>query len=213
MQEKHTVLLFMKFGSKENIEDLFNNGTIYMNPLQKFRELEDEELRGDSYEGVSSILNIPAGDIEIPSLNFKGKYHSLHLRGSREKITGNVFCLYCISSYGFNNPEDIKVDEKVKLFGSHVLFIKDKQEFLNRVENKLKSLNLKYNYNFVEYYDKDKINGTVHLFQKPLEFEYQKEFRFYVEKDEIEPISFSIGSLENIAEIHEIQTIDTLVVR
>ena len=44
---QHTIKLFLKLGSEENILDLFENGTIYMNTIEYFRKVEDEELRGD----------------------------------------------------------------------------------------------------------------------------------------------------------------------
>ena len=46
---KHTIKLFLKLGSEKNILDLFENGTIYMNTIEYFRKVEDEELRGDKY--------------------------------------------------------------------------------------------------------------------------------------------------------------------
>jgi hypothetical protein len=47
---EHTIKLFLKLGSEKNILDLFENGTIYMNTIEYFRKVEDEELRGDKYE-------------------------------------------------------------------------------------------------------------------------------------------------------------------
>jgi hypothetical protein len=41
-----TILAFLKFGVKEHILDLYENGTVYMNTIQYFKELEDKELRG-----------------------------------------------------------------------------------------------------------------------------------------------------------------------
>tara|TARA_R110002049_G_scaffold250486_2_gene424846 strand:- start:867 stop:1061 length:195 start_codon:yes stop_codon:yes gene_type:complete len=46
-------------------------------------------------------------------------------------------------------------------------------------------------------------NGKITLFQKPLEYEHQKEFRLYVERDSIEPLILNIGSLKDIAEIYQ----------
>ena len=46
------------------------------------------------------------------------------------------------------------------------------------------------------------VNGKIHLFRKPNEYEYQKEFRIYVERDQITPLVFKIGGLKEIAEIY-----------
>ena len=74
-----------------------------------------------------------------------------------------------------------------------------------KIENKLKKNNYKFNYDFVDYYDKDEVNREITLFEKPLEFEQQKEFRFYVANDKIEPIKIQIGSLKKYAEIFKIE--------
>ena len=42
---QYTIKLFLKLGSEENILDLFENGTIYMNTIEYFRKVEDEELK------------------------------------------------------------------------------------------------------------------------------------------------------------------------
>lgn len=196
-----TIKMFLKFGNEQNINDLFFNGTIYMNSIQKFRELEDNKLRGDKYEGVSSIKNYPSGQFEIPSIGYKGNYISLHLREAYPEVLGNIYSLYCISSHGWTNPLDFKIDQKVKEFGSHCLMVKDNKKFLQLIENGLRKLKVKYRHGFVDYYDKNAVNRKINLFEKPTNFDYQKEFRFYVERESTEPFIFKIGSLENIAEI------------
>ncbi|MCG9791216.1 hypothetical protein [Flavobacterium algicola] len=207
----HSIQMFLKFGEEKHINDLYHNGTIFMNPIQYFRKIEDGELRGDKYEGISKITNLPPGQFEIPSLNFKGNYLALQYRESYDIVLGNIFSLYCISSHGWNNPNDFKIDEKIKNFGSHCLVITDNAKFLSLIEEKLIELKVKFRHNFIKYYDKDKVNRTISLFEKPLEFEYQKEFRFYVERKSEKPFSFSIGSLKDIAEIYiAIDIVNTL---
>ena len=198
----HSIKMFLKFGEEKHINDLYRNGTIFMNAIQYFRKIEDDELRGDQYEGISKINNYPPGQFEIASLNFKGNYLALQIRESYDTVLGNIFSLYCVSSHGWKNPNDFKIDEKIKNFGSHCLLIKDNVKFLSLIEEKLKELKLKYRHNFITYYDKDKVDRKITLFEKPLEFEYQKEFRFYIERKSDKPFSFSIGSLKDIAEIY-----------
>lgn len=196
-----TIKMFLKFGNEQNINDLFHNGTIYMNSIQRFREIEDNNLRGDKYEGVASIKNYPPGQFEIPSIGHKGNYISIHLLENYQEVLGNIYSLYCISSKGWTNPLDFKIDEKVKEFGSHCLMVKDNKRFLQMIEKGLKKMKVKYHHGFVNYYDKDNVNRKINLFEKPMEFDYQKEFRFYVERESTEPFVFKIGSLKNIAEI------------
>lgn len=114
-----TIACFLKFGQKENIFDLYENGTIWMSSLQFIRACD--EISGDKYEGVHAIDNLPSGIFQIPQLNYEGSYLKLHVRGSYERVLSNIFCIYAISSFGFPNPFDFFINQKMMSFGSHVL--------------------------------------------------------------------------------------------
>ena len=204
---EHTIKLFLKLDSKENILDLFDNGTIYMNTIEYFRKVEDEELRGDKYEGVSKVINSLPGTFKIPGIDREFNYIKVHLKESYKEVLGNIYSLYAISSKGFPNPLDFKFDERNLRFGTHGVMIKDLPLFFNKIENELKKNNLKFNHGFVDYYDKEEVSREITLFEKPLEFEHQKEFRFYVENDKIKPIKIQIGRMKDYAEILKIEDI------
>ncbi|AWM14620.1 hypothetical protein DI487_12655 [Flavobacterium sediminis] len=204
---EHTIKLFLKLGSEKNIFDLFENGTIYMNTIEYFRKVEDEELRGDRYEGVSRVINSLPGTFKIPGIDREFNYVKVHLRESHKEVLGNIYSLYAISSKGFPNPLDFEFDKRNLRFGTHGVMIKDLPFFFNKIENELKKNNLKFIHGFVDYYDKEEVSREITLFEKPLEFEYQKEFRFYIENDEIKPIKIQIGSMKNYAEIFKIEDI------
>ncbi|HLF52909.1 hypothetical protein [Flavobacterium sp.] len=201
----HTIKLFLKLGSEENILDLFENGTIYMNTIEYFRKVEDEDLRGDKYEGVSKIINSLPGTFKIPGIDREFKYEKMHIREVHEEIIGNIYSLYAISSKGFPNPLDFKFDERNLRFGTHCLLIKNLPYFFDRIETELKNNNYKFNHGFVDYYDKDEVNREITLFEKPFEFEYQKEFRFYVEDYGMKPIKIQIGSLKKYAVVFKLE--------
>jgi hypothetical protein len=196
-----TIIGMFKFGSEENIIDLLENGTMYLNSIQYFKTVEDAELRGDKYEGITEILNFPNGEFEIPALNFKGQYISIHLKNSFQEVTGNIYSLYCISSFHITNPIGFKIDGRVVNFGKYCLVINDLQIFLDRVKRALQQLGLKYTIDFVSYYDKSKKNGKVTLFEKSNEFSYQNEFRIYVPSNSTDAMILNIGSMADIAQI------------
>ncbi|MFD1629682.1 hypothetical protein [Pseudopedobacter beijingensis] len=198
----YKIWLFLKFGNRTNIKKLYENGTIYMNPIQYFRKEEDGELRGDSYEGAIRIHNYLPGPLNIPEIGFKGNHLGVHLKHSNEEVFGNIYSLYCVSSHGWKHPSAFNIDEKVKNFGSHCLMIKKPKIFISKMENHFKKNKMKFNHNFISYYDKTKINREITLFEKSLEFEYQKEFRFYLERDSIDPFVFNIQGLRDISEIY-----------
>lgn len=173
-----------------------------MSPIQNLREIEDNGLRGDIYEGISSVKNYPPGQFRISSIGYQGNYLALHIRESYEKVFGNIYSLYCISLYNRENLDRFKIDKRMKEFGSHCLIIKDNKKFLSLIETKLRELRINFWHDFVRYYDKEAVSKGINLFEKPLEFEYQKEFRFYVERKATDCFSFSIGSLTDISEIY-----------
>lgn len=202
---EHTIKVFFKLGSEENILDLLENGTIYMNTIEYFRKVEDSELRGDKYEGVSRIINSLPGTFKIPGIEREFNYIKMHLRESHKEVIGNIYSLYAISSKGFPNPLEFEFDKRNLRFGTHCLVIKNLPLFFKKIEKELKKNNYKFHHNFVDYYDKDEVNRKITLFEKPLEFEYQKEFRFYVEDYGMKPIKIQIGSLKKYAEIFKIE--------
>ncbi len=193
--------MFLKFGSKENINDLYKNGTIYMNSREYFRKIEDQELRGDSYEGVYEIRNYGPGKVHIPSTNFSFRYEHIHVPLSFNEVWGNIYCLYAISEQTVPEMFDFKMDERISRFGSHCLVIKEPNWFIESMTYKFKLLNHKFHLGFVDYYEKEKVNGEVDVFSKPNVFSCQKEFRFYVESNSILPITFHIEDLKNYSTI------------
>lgn len=200
-----SIAAFLKFGQEEHLIQLREKGTLYMNPLDYFKKLEDGELRGDSFEGVSSIRNIPGGSFAIPEINFEGKFEHLRYMESPKELYGNIFSLYCISSVGFEHPEDISFDERLSKFGSHFLIVMNSPSFIKRITKALSLLKNKYYFDFIKYYDKEKANRKISVFEKPNEFAYQKEYRFYVARNEITPLVINIGSIEDISEIVSIE--------
>ena len=197
----HTIKMFLKFGEHQYMRDLLENGTIYMNTVEWFRKKENDELRGDSYEGATRVINSLPGTFNLPGIERDFRYEKVHLKESYEKIYGNIYSLYCVSSFGFPNPLYFKIDEKMLDFGSYCVMIKDNQYFFDKLQNELRNQGYNFNHGFVEYYDKETANKRLSVFEKPNEFEYQKEFRFFVENQKMEPVVIKLGDLSNYAEL------------
>ena len=205
----YNIKAFIKFGSEKNILDLYTNGTVFLNTIQYFRNIEDGELRGDKYEGVSEIINSLPGTFKIKESEQEFRYEKVHLRKSFKEILGNIYSLYAISNKGFQNYQDFKINERVNEFGSHCLLI-DPKSFIDQMEKTFNKLGYSYSHGFVDYYDKEKICREISLFEKPFEFEYQKEFRFFLKNEKIEPVKIQIDSLENCSELFKTKDIFTL---
>jgi hypothetical protein len=199
------IYCFIKFGSKATVTDLFENGTIYCNPVRYFKTLEDK-FRGDNYEGASYIHNLPPGQFNIviggKPIDSGFNYFSLHIKETYENTLGNIFSLYCLSSKTLCGDTPVTIDKRIKDFGDTALLIKDNQKFLTLIEKALNKKRVKYFHGLVEYYDRHMYTGKVDIFNKPLEYAYQNEFRIYIRRRSKEPFKLQIGSLKGIAEIY-----------
>jgi hypothetical protein len=198
---KHAILVFIRIGSQKHIYDLYENGTVYMNPITRFKKIEDELLRGDPNEGAINLSDTKNGTFKIEGIDRDFNY--TRLRYGEFLKNGNLFCLYAISSNGFTSPNDFKFDEKNLEFGSHCLMIKQPGVFIKRVEHELKQLGYNYKHGFVKYYEEKEHYWNLTPFHKPKAYEYQKEFRFFVEHKKKDPLKINIGSMESYSEIFE----------
>jgi len=52
------ILAFIKIGREIDIVDLYENGTVYLNPIDYFRKYEEQNPKADKYEGASRIYNL-----------------------------------------------------------------------------------------------------------------------------------------------------------
>ena len=201
MSETHTILAFLKFGNRDHIMDLYEKGTVYMNNLQYFKTVEDKELRGDAYEGALSFGFAEKGTIQLEGAN--QKFECFNIDYGEYLKTGNVYSLFSVSSYHFPNPKDFTVDKRVIEFGSHCLLIKQPGIFIEQLTNQLKKRGLVADHGFVKYYEKEPRMTSLSPFHKRTLFDYQCEFRFFVQNSNTNPIIVNIGSMHEYAEIHE----------
>jgi hypothetical protein len=50
------IYALLKFGKREHLQRLRNEGSLYLNTLQYFQELESDPERGDPFEGSETII-------------------------------------------------------------------------------------------------------------------------------------------------------------
>lgn len=203
-----TITLLVKIGKEEHIRDLYENGTVYLNPLSYFRQLEDQQLRGDIDEGT-----ITKRDLKNPTVKFS--FIDRELKAANFKVrefisTGNLYSLYAISSIGFPNPEEFEFDKRNLEFGTHCILIQHPGIFISRVEAELKRLGYSFKHGFVQYYQNQMALDNLTPFHKPESFDYQKEFRFFIKNTLDEPIVFQIGSLKDCSKVLKVDDLMSL---
>jgi len=198
---KDAIVLFIKFGSEENIKSLYENGLIYLNTIDYFQKLEDNDVRGDKFEGTVNIKNFKKTDelkLEITDTTTGEKMNlkpsKLQLRHYDSNPKGNLYSLYCIKQSDFLNTDELIIDSKVKEFGTHALFIRHTKIFIDKLTAEITKLNMFYKAKPIEYYDHENINSEINLFQKIQEYKYQSEYRIVVQNNKQEPLKILIGS-------------------
>ncbi|SNC66775.1 hypothetical protein SAMN06265337_1725 [Hymenobacter gelipurpurascens] len=205
--KKIQLFSLIKIGDRKFMENLYYNGTIYMNHVSEFVKIEDGNVRGDKHEHLDEqqeinniVISLKGEDVLRADI---GK-----LQVWNEEPIGNIYSMYMLETV--ENVEDLIIDSKCKQFGDTAVIILKVDEFYDRVKSNIENKGLKVYSGPVDYIDTNTFFGKWSLFKKPLEYKYQSEFRFVVKRNEISPLVINIGSLKDIAVIIESDKIDQL---
>ena len=210
-ENKKHFFLFIKFGEKKWIKKLFDEGELFLNTVDHFTKVENNEI-GDTWEDVVQVDQIKNFKLEIGGhtvLTAPSGNCQIH----NPNIRQNLYCLWSMTEkYVLENMN--KNDNSVIINTSNYNGFVDKgvacsvvitnlDEFIKRVERELKRNNLKYQMNRVSYYDENTYKGIVTPFMKRKEFEKQMEFRIVVDYPQNEPLIIHIGNMSDIASYFE----------
>lgn len=198
---------FIKFGSYDNMCSLRDRGEIYMNTLPYFRQIEDDELRGDPFDSVNEIQRGTKGHVVIPSTDKKIQITNFDLRiGPDNPEQINLYCLYALRARQKSYP----IHRKNYNFGTHALIIFNAQAFMDKLRAELKDKNINGSGNLVEYIDNDYI-GKVGPFKKLKKYEYQSEWRLLCSNGDGKPRKMIIGPINEISLLVKTQNINNEV--
>ncbi len=206
------ILGFLKFGRSADIGDLVR-GTLYMNPLHYFAQLEadeDPDLRGDSFEGVGRLIQ---ADGAMLSVQIKEDYQPVgRIEGAiqwrpTDGIKANLFCMYALrepTGPQFVDPLNFR-------FGDTFAIFTNGDEFLWRVKNAAALAGHNLHYHLVEYIDEKQHQGEVGIFRKRSQFAYQSEFRIAIIPGVETPYRFQVGDLSDITLTGPLAQLNTLL--
>lgn len=201
-----TLFCLLKFGKKEHLELLMNEGEIRFSPIQHFRHSQEEE-RSDDLEGAVRVVNEELLTIEIEHSTL-GKRSFTPVPGSLRKLTYyDSRFIGCFSSYAvtdglFDDKETHIVDERMLSLGDHVLVITEPKEFFHRIKQSFQDLKMQFGYKYVRYLDLDaKGEIEIDLFTKRPSFSHQSEHRILVVLEKEEPLYIRIGSIKDLCSI------------
>lgn len=198
------VEVFIKFGEETHMNNLFEKGEVYMNPIDYFKYHTNPQI-GDIYENLKYIWQIPKANLKLSANNIDEiiipDTNGHILVNSDEK--GNLYCLFSVKATEFIRNEDnntLELDLKIyKDFGDCACIIYKPKTFFDLVEKKLNDEGHICNKKLVKYYDPYTHNGSLDIFWKRNKYSHQKEARVHVNYDMDKEIKFEIGSLEKVA--------------
>lgn len=204
--EQVLILGFVKFGIKENLLKLLNQGELFFNTFSAFVQMNDK-FRGDIFEGADNIISghkiksltyrNPLGKkIDLMGQDFSVEY-VIDRRNWENKPT-HLYSLYMIKCKEYTNTEKV-IDERNLKFGNYAVCITKPEEFICRVKNKLEKEEIPFMGKPISYVNVDDIKNNYNLFKKPIAYEYQNEFRFLIKSSSLEPVKIQIGSLNDIS--------------
>ncbi|MCM3396773.1 hypothetical protein M3638_02830 [Oceanobacillus profundus] len=221
----------LKFSSKKNLESL-QNGTLYLNNFQYFKDLEIKEKRkgqGDAHDVTlqMSDVDLTFKHPETDDVLFKAKAKNANME-SAEDYQKHLFCMTGITTDLLEITEikesaattKLVISEEFKekaleSFGDHVMLI-NAGRFMERVEQVCAEKSIPMVRKIVEYRDMsinytDRIEafgtGDVNFFfQKDNFFAYQNEYRLlFPELISNKAEIINIGNIKDFTTIFSIE--------
>lgn len=204
--------ILIKFGQKEDMEDLMFNGTVYFNTIEYFRKCEQKE-RGDSFEGTLDIQNYNEADnyrltFTLPQSGKQLSSNKFNVRTSSSNINGNMYCLYSLNKEIVSQQYNFKIAPRMKEFGDFMVVITRPNEFLLAIIEQLNAMEVDFAMNHVTYYNHNSYSGELNLFSKPDNFKHQNEFRIVLHRNSSEALPIQIGNIESYAHLLPASAID-----
>lgn len=197
--------LLFKRGKEEYIRSFLEKGEMYFNTMEYFRNVEQDDFakkngRNDPHEGA--FLRKYHGNVRIKMIECD-EQNAIPIFLDGENFIeadlmngGNIFSLSSISQ----SQLDLKtIDIDITTFGDSIIIITNPNEFIKRVKLELKRQKLNFHYGTVKYYSDDYTGELGGPFDKNEFFERQREFRIFIDSVGKEPISITIGNIEDIA--------------
>jgi len=215
MEKSKQILMLVKIGQKDHIEQLQKSGLIYANTVGYFRQMKGEDfLRKDIREGAFNHIPLRQGDTLAISVNNKTIPFQISRGHINEYYTYmKKLNLYCMMHF---DPQDVNktgiIDKRNIEFGDTSLFITNPKKFIDRIKDNAPDF-VKTFYGPIRYYDVNKKYEDLTIFDKPDHFDFQKEFRFVFHGHGNGPLRFEIGSLKDISYMVEADKLTTVEIK
>ena len=227
IMEKKTIKngwsLLMKFGSEKNLKSL-QRGQLYMKNLQYYVNLEkttDDEDVGDKYDGQMALQNVKITMYDYETGAFVTQMDAPVASISLGYLKCPVFCMFmfdyrnCVEEELAGNIVKVRYQftekqlSRLPNFGSHVLLIKNGNEFVDRVKNCLLNAGYGYTRDHVQYHDGNTLQHIREIakedmriaFWKRQKYAYQQEYRILAHAQVEDHLCVDIGDISDITQL------------
>lgn len=206
----HRILL--KFMDAKHVDSFLNEGLLYMNTIDYFRniESEDEAVRGDPHEGLQASLRAEETIIEINGIKLDGVVGKIDVRYNHQDET-NIYSMAIIGDHDIIKEGGVlRLSEKFEKFGNKAVLISgnDISTFLEMVKSAisrdqaLQSACTGDRFSQpVSYVERDGHHPGLGIFSKFSDYAWQYEWRIALKQRNPGPYSLKIGNLSNIATV------------
>lgn len=214
--------MFMKFGSKDNLEQLFK-GKLYMKNLRYYvnleKEKEDNDI-GDKYDGQWVMQDVTMDAFDQHTDEFLYELKAPLVSMDLGFLDYPVFCMFmldhrnCVDENRSGDIAEVTYqftkDQVSRLpnLGDYVLIIENEKEFIERATTAIQKAGYGYTRDVVNYHQGNVYRHVQEIendneriaFWKRQSYAYQQEYRIMGLGDPVDDhLCVDIGSLENIA--------------
>lgn len=212
--------VLIKFMDEQYVDSFLNDGLLFMNNIQYFRNYEDSDvaLRGDIHEGLAATYKAEEIIFTFGGHVAEGAVGKVDLRYDHEDDT-NIYSMTKISDGKILEAGDsgLFLSDKFIQLGNRAVVITGSNitEFESRL---IKALSNELNIYIprednvlakqVSYLSREDHHGKMDVFNKFSDYAWQYEWRIaFKQKKSAGPYSFKIGSLSDIASVFEIEAL------
>lgn len=205
---KAKLKILVKVHSKEIIDDIQKNGTLWMNPIDTFQKIENK-IKRDKNENLTTLLQAKKSRIKIDGVEFElvpDSQVGLYIPKEDKYKFSHIFCMA-----GFYSDTELRADMKIfdaslLKHGNTILVIHNVGEFIKRLKKsidiiKWKNPNIKLSTDRVEYINENTYHGEMGPFKKFSSYKHEQEWRIGISgvTGLTSPFILKLGSIEDIS--------------
>jgi hypothetical protein len=113
--------------------------------------------------------------------------------------TGNIYCMFALLPEEKAIGHRFVIDERLKGFGTHVVFINNSRAFSERLSAAINRAKIPAKASIVSNEDFSTYVGSKTYFMKDIQYSHQSEYRIFLDTASTKECILSLGNLEDIA--------------